>query len=191
MGTQIGTWNTITTERKKDAMKRNNSKTAGTFLVALTGLLGALVLVAGPAGAMHDHDHTGVHSGDAVAKDNSVASGSAVAIDDSTASGDAVAIGGSVASGCSTAIDDSTASGGGPHCGREVVKKTPPPVVVHEQPRAAHHHQPQAVGVPARSLAVTGPEVGPLSVAAAAAVLLGMALMALTADKRRRAEASS
>lgn len=174
-------------------MKSKNSRTAGTFLVALAALLGTLVLVAGPAGAIHAHDHTGVDSGTAVAIDDSVASGSAVAKDNSTASGDAVAIGGSVASGCSVAIDDSTASGG--NCPKRAAPAPKPEVVVvHEQPRGGGVvvvHQPQAVGVPARALAVTGPEVGPLSVAAAAAVLLGMALLALTADKRRQIEASS
>ena len=173
-------------------MKRKNSRTAGTFLVALAALLGTLVLVAGPAGAIHAHDHTGLDSGTAVAVNDSVASGSAVAKDNSTASGDAVAIGGSVASGCSVAIDHSTASGG--NCPTRRVAPAPKPhevVVVREAPRTVVVHQPQAVGVPARTLAVTGPEVGPLSVAAAAAVLLGMALLALTADKRRQVEASS
>jgi len=168
-------------------MKREHAKPAGTFLVALTALLGALVLVAGPAGATHDHD-SGLHSGDAVAKDNSVASGSAVAIDDSTASGDAVAIGGSVASGCSKAINNSTASGGGPDCGREV-KHAPPKkheeAVVHK----GVTHQPQAVGVPARSLAVTGSTTGTLSMVAGAALLLGMALVVLA--NRRQAEVSA
>ncbi len=86
-----------------------------TFLTVLAGLVGAMALLVGPAGAetsgMSHSDDTSTASGGALAVDGSVASGTAQAYDDSTASGSSVARDGSVASGCSTAIDESTASG--------------------------------------------------------------------------------
>ena len=121
-----------------------DTRRAGTFLVALGGVVAMLVLMAGPAAAdSHDWDGKGdhkgdvhkddghkddghkgdlfpdgLHSGGAVAVDGSVASGEAHAARGSTASGDATAVRGSVASGCSLAINKSTASGDD-HCDRD------------------------------------------------------------------------
>ena len=159
-------------------MRRNTTKTAGTFLVGLAGLLGALVLVAGPAGALE--------SGTAHADDNSVASGNAVAIDGSTASGDAVAVHGSTASGCSVATNHSTASGAQDPC---PLAAAPTPKHDHHVDKVVVHKAPHAHGVPARSLAVTGSEVVPLSAIAALAVVLGLAMV--RASGRRQIEASA
>jgi hypothetical protein len=191
-------------------MERKTRATGASVLIALGGLLAALMLMAGPAaadghggGGHGGRGHpTGLHSGDAVAVDDSTASGgcfaahgsvcsgSGVAIDNSTSSGDAVALHGSVASGCSFAAHESTASGG--DCPKDVHRKPPAPKPhvqrgpgVGEAPEAG-----AAVAVETTELAFTGSPTGLLAGAAAAALALGSLLVFLGSERRRPAHSS-
>lgn len=127
----------------------NKTRAGASVLIALGGLMAALVLLlAGPASA--DPSSVGPN-----AVNNSTSSGAGVAINDSTASGHGVAINGSTSSGCAEAADVSTASGGTCHPAAEVAKP-----------------------VPAASLAFTGTSTtGPLALVAAAFVALGAGLV--------------
>jgi hypothetical protein len=184
-------------------------------VVALGSLAAALILfVAGPAGASipdgpadggppHHPDSVWPHgdstpSGGCVAAHGSVCSGDGVAIGHSTSSGSAVAVGGSTASGCSKAVHESTASGGS--CAPETPPPSPPP------PPPSHHGQPAggqqavvsggaeqaAVATPTEvtSLAFTGSSTGPLMAIGAAALVLGLLLVALGSERTRAAHSS-
>jgi hypothetical protein len=178
------------------------TRAGASVLIALGTLAATLLLMAGPAGAGADptSQHSGgadaidhsTASGGCVAAHGSVCSGSGVAIDNSTSSGDAVAVNGSVGSGCSAAFDVSTASGG--DCARHEVDHRP------RRDHEGHEGEaPEGEGAPsagpatptaATSLAFTGSSTGPLAAAGAAALVLGMLLMALSSERRRPAHSS-
>ena len=176
-------------------MDRKTRATGASVLIALGGLVAALMLLASPAAA----DPSSQRSGDAVAVDNSTASGgclaahgsvcsgSGVAIDGSTSSGDAVAIGGSVASGCSVAVEGSTASGG--ECPTAAHKPPPPrpkaPVVTGGEEAAG-----VATVTETTELAFTGSTTGPLAAAGFAALVLGSLLVLVGSERRRPAHSS-
>lgn len=92
-------------------MIKNKIRAAG---VAFTGLVfaGGLIVLAPNAPAMQSKMGPSRTSGNANAKNGSVASGAAVAKNGSVSSGDSVAKNGSVSSGCSEATNKSSASGG-------------------------------------------------------------------------------
>jgi len=161
-----------------------------TFLTVLAGLVGAMALLVGPAGAetsgMSHSDDTSTASGGALAVDGSVASGTAQAYDDSTASGSSVARDGSVASGCSTAIDESTASGS-PCAPRHHDDKD-------KDKDKDHGHKPRhvatdiggaevATATRATSLAVTGSSADTMATMAGGMLVLGGLLV--VASRRR------
>ena len=189
-------------------MDTKTRATGASVLIALGGLVAALMLMAGPAladGHGGGRDETGLRSGDATAvhdstasggcfaAHNSVCSGSGVAIDNSTSSGDAVAVGGSVASGCSTAVDGSTASGGEPCPRAEVPKKPhkPGPRGPGGPDRGVEVSEAGvAVAVETTELAFTGSTTGLLAGAAAAALALGSLLVLLGSERRRPAHSS-
>lgn len=159
-----------------------------TFLTVLAGLVGAMALLAVPAGAVPSGgsraDDSSVSSGTAVALDDSVASGSSLAIDDSTASGSAVARDGSTASGCSTATDESTASGS--PCPRKVPDgddkdgdKDKGKVVAKPAAKSGG----AAKATTAKSLAVTGSSADTMVTMAGGMLVLGALL---TVASRRR-----
>jgi hypothetical protein len=162
-----------------------NSDSKRSVVVALMGLVAALVLFAAPAHAEK--------SGKANADDSSVASGEAHASDGSVASGDSVATDGSVSSGCSVADDDSTASGG--VCDKDKDKgkdKDKDKKVVPEAPTKAGE-RPAALPAQARQvdrLAFTGPSVAPELAAAGVLLALGGALTALGTPRRRPASSA-
>ena len=142
--------------------------------VALAGLVAALGLLAGPAGAQTTSSPT--VSGGARATNHSVASGRALADDHSTASGDAVARRGSVASGCSTAVDDSTASGADCAPVRVTTVVTPGP----GGPGTGTAAGSAASG----QLARTGADLDGLAASAAASLIMGGVFLAL--GRRRK-----
>jgi hypothetical protein len=156
------------------------------MLLALGGVLAALILLAGPAGASVATNGSNA-SGGSVADNGSNASGDSVAINGSNASGNGTAINGSNASGCSTAINGSNASGGAcapaPGPGPRPGPAAGPFVTV--TPTAG-----VATPTAASGLAFTGSSTGPLSVAALGALLLGGLLVSLGSE-RRRSPASS
>ncbi|HWC10565.1 MAG TPA: hypothetical protein VG455_05010 [Acidimicrobiales bacterium] len=159
-----------------------NSDSKRSVVVALMGLVAALVLFAAPAHAEK--------SGKANADNSSVASGEAHASDGSVASGDSVATDGSVSSGCSVADDDSTASGG--VCDKAKKDKDKDKKVVPEAPTKAGE-RPAAQPAQARqvdSLAFTGPRVAPELAAAGVLLVAGGALMALGTPRRRPASST-
>ena len=180
-------------------MDRKTRATGASVLIALGGLLAALLFLASPAGA----DESSQRSGEAVAVDNSTASGgcfaahgsvcsgSGVAIDGSTSSGDAFAAGGSVASGCSVAVDTSTASGGECGKGAEGHRQPPPRPKVHrdvvgEETETAG----VAVATETTELAFTGSSTGPLAAAGFAALALGSLMVFVGSERRRSAHSS-
>jgi len=182
-------------------MDRKTRATGASVLIALGGLLAALLFLASPAGA----DESSQRSGEAVAVDNSTASGgcfaahgsvcsgSGVAIDGSTSSGDAVAVGGSVASGCSVAVDTSTASGG--ECGEAAKghRQPPPPPKVHRVQRDVGVETETAgvaVATETTELAFTGSSTGPLAAAGFAALALGSLMVFVGSERRRSAHSS-
>ena len=155
----------------------NTHKTKVSALAMLTGALAALWLVlAAPAGAQP------------VAINGSVASGgNSFAADGSTASGDAVAIGGSTASGCSFAANVSTASGGVCPPKAAPVPKAEKKVVLE---KVAVGEARAAVATPAKKLAFTGTNVGPLVSAAVVLLAAGAALLAAASPRRKVAPIS-
>ena len=178
-------------------MERKTRATGASVLIALGTLAATVLLLAGPAGAMDDP--TSQHSGDAAAIDHSTASGGCVAvngsvcsgsgaaIDHSTSSGSAVAVHGSTSSGCAEAFHHSTASGGNcapPEVGPPSPHRPEGPGV--EEVPSAGAATPTAV----TSLAFTGSSTGPLAAAGAAALALGIVLLALTSERRRPAHSS-
>jgi len=161
-----------------------NSDSKRSVVVALMGLVAALVLFAAPAHAEK--------SGKANADDSSVASGEAHASDGSVASGDSVATDGSVSSGCSVADDDSTASGGVCEKAKKDRDKDKDKKVVPEAPTKAAE-RPAALPAQARQvdrLAFTGPSVAPELAAAGVLLAVGGALMALGTPRRRPASST-
>lgn len=192
-------------------MDRKTRATGASVLIALGGLLAALMLVASPAGADghgDGHHPTGHTSGDAVAVHDSTASGgcfaahgsvcsgSGVAIDNSTSSGDATAVHGSVSSGCATAAHESTASGDS--CEREKAKHKDKDGDVHKKGVVRTHRPgvgegeeaPVATATGVTELAFTGSSTGPLAAAAFAALALGSLLVVLGSERRRPAHSS-
>lgn len=177
-------------------MDRKTRATGASVLIALGGLLAALLFLAGPAGA----DESSQRSGEAVAVDNSTASGgcfaahgsvcsgSGVAIDGSTSSGDAVAVGGSVASGCSVAAHESTASGG--ECGKGHRQPPPRPKVHRDVVGEETETAGVAVATETTELAFTGSSTGPLAAAGFAALALGSLMVFMGSERRRSAHSS-
>ena len=179
-------------------MQTRTRATGASVLIALGSLLTGLLLLASPAAADPSSQTSGgseavngsVSSGDCLAVNGSVCSGSGVAANGSTSSGDAVAVNGSTSSGCATAVNGSTASGG--ECAGAPMPVTP----VHERERPAAgnvrgaREAPVARATQARGLAFTGSSTGPLAAVAAAALVLGLALVTLTSERRRPAHSS-
>ncbi len=152
--------------------------------VVVSMVVALLVFFAGPASAEK--------SGGANADDSSVASGTAQADDHSVASGAARADDGSVSSGCAEATDDSTASGGVCEKKKQVPEEKKKPHVV--TPKGGGGNLPTAGPAEARRvdrLAFTGPRVGPELALAGAMLLMGAALLAAGAERRRPARAPS
>src|SRR5436309_3569018 len=111
--------NAAGTRARSEKHMATTSRRVTTLGSLLAGTAGALLLLAGPAGAQTTSQTSGgalatngsVASGSCVATLDSTCSGSGRASADSTASGSATAANGSTSSGCATAINDSTASG--------------------------------------------------------------------------------
>ncbi len=161
-------------------MDKRTRSTGASMLLALGGVLAALILLAGPAGAAVATNGTNA-SGGSVADNGSNASGDSAALSGSNASGNGTAVNGSNASGCSTAINGSNASGGA--CEAPAPGPGPRPAFVPtsgETPAAG-----VATPTAASGLAFTGTSTGPLSVAALGALLLGGLLVSLGSERRR------
>ena len=150
------------------------NRSATRVAALLAGLAGALVLVAGPAGAQTTSQTSGgalatggsVASGTCTAAAASVCSGSGVATNGSTSSGSSVAANGSTASGCATATNLSTASGG-PCPAPTTSIAVAPLATVPARPATAT----------SGSLALTGSDTGPLAAVGGLALLAGAALV--------------
>ena len=152
----------------------SQTKRAGTFMVALGGMVAMFaLLVASPAA----HAQT---SGGAIATGGSVASGTADADNNSTASGDATARNNSTASGCATAVNNSTASGDDCRPATGVTTTTArPPTTTGGGTTAT------TAGATAARLALTGSWTAPLMAFAALAIAMGMLLQTAGSTGRR------